>query len=858
MEVEKVSVDKVSLDAVTTSFKVSPSFAVVASMASNERQRFTVELRPDETTIVSWKKLVKESSKLNPVPLAVEPPTGAHPALEARIAPGGQTAECEPKDAPPSRFSSVIEKIERLYVGNRSSDDEELADVPDDDQYDTDDSFIDDADLDEYFEVDKSTTKHNGFFINRGTLECALLYFLFLLSPYARNEPTSSPNHQPKKRRRKDSTTRSEKGDEIVTNKHDKVGNVKMKAAARTATLAGNKSSGSSPSLATQGEQYQDTKSKNQLVAPMEPPRKKSSEPNIKHEQSSLNINAIIGKHSENTEKQKAGAIQSRDSGMKLNVANESSDATHQIYRDKGVSVELESLSRKRLSDKEMEYSTKFRHKERNGSSELPDIIFSNTKYVAQNSKISPTMPVKGGSSVRPKGTMLERAIRELESIVAEPRPPTMELKDADNSSQAVKRRLPRDVKHKLAKVARIASSQGKISEDLIRRLMGILGHIVNLRTLKRNLKEMVEVGLSVKKEKDTMLQQIKQEVVEMVKARLPSLKAKVSDKRDGASDDFQEVYGSEENGDSKGKYSMDKAMEDKICDLYDRYVEGMDEDKGPLIRKLYVESGKTVLVRKIHELVERFEFFSIEHVFREANGAADHLSTLANEDGYFEITPDEFDEVFNRIVKENAEGRLAELWPTGTMDNRGIKEAVCRSKARKRALYSRQKNPEKSEKTKLTKSPSSTTRTDENIVRGDASSIVQPHRPVQEKAVVTADLGSRTLTTSPHRVSSEVPSLNHRPPAAQGRMSLSHSSMNGSGDKTKVGRSNAGILDEATRKSTDHTLLTKKLKRKSETDLGDTTHNKERIKSHKQAGSYPHKSTSIQLPAAPGCEQFS
>lgn len=32
-----------------------------------------------------------------------------------------------------------------------------------------------------------------------------------------------------------------------------------------------------------------------------------------------------------------------------------------------------------------------------------------------------------------------------------------MEAQDADNSSQAVKRRLPREVKQKLAKVARLA-----------------------------------------------------------------------------------------------------------------------------------------------------------------------------------------------------------------------------------------------------------------------------------------------------------------------------------------------------------------------------------------------------------------
>jgi len=34
-----------------------------------------------------------------------------------------------------------------LFQGKDSSDDEDLLDVPDDDQYDTEDSFIDDAEL---------------------------------------------------------------------------------------------------------------------------------------------------------------------------------------------------------------------------------------------------------------------------------------------------------------------------------------------------------------------------------------------------------------------------------------------------------------------------------------------------------------------------------------------------------------------------------------------------------------------------------------------------------------------------------------------------------------------------------------
>ncbi|MFQ6630494.1 hypothetical protein Gotur_009722 [Gossypium turneri] len=81
---------------------------------------------------------------------------------------------------------------------------------------------------------------------------------------------------------------------------------------------------------------------------------------------------------------------------------------------------------------------------------------------------------------------MLERAMRELEKVVAESRLSTMEVQDIDASSTTIKRRLPCEVKQKLAKVARLAhSSQGKISKELINKLMNILGHSVQLRTLK-------------------------------------------------------------------------------------------------------------------------------------------------------------------------------------------------------------------------------------------------------------------------------------------------------------------------------------------------------------------------------------
>ncbi|KAL4573351.1 hypothetical protein LXL04_020154 [Taraxacum kok-saghyz] len=52
--------------------------------------------------------------------------------------------------------------------GKNSSDEEDLNDVPDDHEYDTKDSFIDDTELNNYFQVDNSQIKHDGFFVNHG------------------------------------------------------------------------------------------------------------------------------------------------------------------------------------------------------------------------------------------------------------------------------------------------------------------------------------------------------------------------------------------------------------------------------------------------------------------------------------------------------------------------------------------------------------------------------------------------------------------------------------------------------------------------------------------------------------------
>nr|GLL39423.1 uncharacterized protein LOC109151311 isoform X1 [Ipomoea trifida] len=398
---------------------------------SGGRQRFKVKLTPGETTIVSWKKLLKDATGSHSRRNAVSDPAPSSSAAAAANQPLDSHIAPEVKDAPPgNRLNAVIEKIERLYVGKHSDDEEDLSDVPDEDEYDTEDSFIDDTELDEYFEVDNSAIKHEGFFVNRGNLE--------------RIEPTSLQIQLPEKRRRKDLAKGHSGSDGFIPNKLAKVAKDTGKPVPDVAGASGLPYSGVMLDL------Y--------------------------HENDSPNI----------------------------------TNGLHQSLQGGEKSVG---------------------HDER-----------LNTGPPEAKSSIQPVR--REASSVRRKGTMLEKAIRDLEKIVAESRPPNTDVQEADNSSQAIKRRLPLEIKHKLAKVARLAqASHGKVSDELVNRLMSIVGHLIQLRTLK-----------TIEQEDRTL-------------------------------EDFQDVKDV-----IKKRYRMDNALEDKICDLYDLYIEGLEEDAGPQVRKLYSE----------------------------------------------------------------------------------------------------------------------------------------------------------------------------------------------------------------------------------------------------------------------------
>lgn len=99
---------------------------------AGDRVRFRVELKAGETTIVSWKKLLKEanlSGPGRPGPSSSGPSIEAHGGLAAEPLPPPppaaashtkKAAENEPKESQaqggPNRLSNVIERIERMYA----------------------------------------------------------------------------------------------------------------------------------------------------------------------------------------------------------------------------------------------------------------------------------------------------------------------------------------------------------------------------------------------------------------------------------------------------------------------------------------------------------------------------------------------------------------------------------------------------------------------------------------------------------------------------------------------------------------------------------------------------------------------
>lgn len=266
------------------------------------------------------------------------------------------------------------------------------------------------------------------------------------------------------------------------------------------------------------------------------------------------------------------------------------------------------------------------------GRNELPDL---NVPYTMQTTSTSPRQ-IKDESCDTMNGSLLESTILEMETMVTKSRQLHGDIKDVVHSV-STKSQLPHELKQKLKTIAKLAhSSQERISDELIMRLMSILGQWLKPRTLKRCLRDMIPSVIPSAYELDAVrFIQIKKEVVDMIKLRAPS-SMDVSSKSKATRIE---------------KYSMDYGMEDKICDFYDIYVQGMDESKSSEIRKFYVQ--------------------------------------------------------------------LAALWPKGTMDNHGIRNAICRAKERRRTLL-HEKGYEKGKRV-------------DNNLHGEANVVAEQGKPVND-----------------------------------------------------------------------------------------------------------------------------
>ncbi|CAM6010448.1 unnamed protein product [Sphagnum balticum] len=595
------------------------------------RQRFFVDLKDGETTVVSWKKLTSDADKSMSSGAPSDAPVGANPALEARIAPDVQTRTPDTLPPPPNRFSSVVERIERLYKGG-NSDEENVEDSPDEDQYDTDDPFIDDEELNEYFMVEKAKTKHTGFFINRGALE------KISVAP-------PDPAVIPKKRKRRD--VKKVAGEKIVEDSAKRRMKVKgrMKVAAQLLQDSG-RHDGVGPGVACDQILTRIYSSEPEDFSIDEGRQHFKLDLAVPHSQGRVQEIRQVSNKAE--ERKQAGPLVSSQLELWKDGKSKAHDITAgKILKPIGADVQhpnpgsfKDLADRQKLDPRFGLPSEEKRWKESTKDLKVLMPVSVNPmmpKMSQHSTKEEGIRDIEGaaGRSRWPKGTVMERAIQDLEKGVAEYCPPTADGEEPEQPSQSggKAKRLPREVKQKLAKVARLAQArQGKVPDELVDRLMGILGHVMRLNTLKRNLKEMVELGLSAKQEKEGRILDIKREVTDMVKSRVLSLQAQDAEMREGSSDDFQAAPScAEKGGSNNAKYKWDHATEDRLCDLYEQYLEGMDEHKGPQTRKLYVE--------------------------------------------------------------------LAEIWPEGWMDNIGIKAAVCRAKERKKRLTKMGKEPRRRQK---------------------------------------------------------------------------------------------------------------------------------------------------------------
>ncbi|CAH0474184.1 unnamed protein product [Peronospora belbahrii] len=153
-----------------------PSTEEMASAtAPKPRRTFCVQLDSSLPVEINFKQLMIQSASQSELPT---PRTSSSNTVPTNSLPSMGKPELIPATTRSQRFN-IIEHLEKRYGGGSILNDGDESDVgggldrrDDDDLYDSEDSFIDDAELQQNIEdvwgQNKVKTKHSGFFVNAG------------------------------------------------------------------------------------------------------------------------------------------------------------------------------------------------------------------------------------------------------------------------------------------------------------------------------------------------------------------------------------------------------------------------------------------------------------------------------------------------------------------------------------------------------------------------------------------------------------------------------------------------------------------------------------------------------------------
>ncbi|KAH7289747.1 hypothetical protein KP509_30G017500 [Ceratopteris richardii] len=405
--------------------------------------------------------------------------------------------------------------------------DEEFHDFMDEVKYDARDPFVPDTELG----MENAKLKHSGFFINRGKLETEVKVTLHIADGSKMKEKKKLNN-----------------GEEVKVVKSI----VRLKAAARgLPPTNGLSPSSKSAILVGKNKSVCDLGREMGEAVAMTVVAKELNVAGC----NDLFISDIAGNKTENKlskdgfsgDKMAVERVEGRISGKHIPVGF--FDMNGPFVKDDAVGFEPnERLSISGVESKSIQ----------------KDFEDENRKESPLRQKIL-TLLGKDESLGHNRRTALEKAFLELERDVAELYPPSLATREPE---QGKRNRLPRDLKQKLAKVARLAAKQGQITDDIIERLMGILGHVIRERTLKRHLKRhlkmMIEMGVPAMQDGCFL------SINEVTK---PS-----KSKEACPWNELQSLDLSSENASGEGCYKWDPATEAK----------GLYKNKEPHMQKLY------------------------------------------------------------------------------------------------------------------------------------------------------------------------------------------------------------------------------------------------------------------------------